>query len=129
MSEEGLARMQQTMELARYAPLLLDLGLTDSTVSLGDPRTSNVLLLHLDGRKFKQKVEGGGDIEIKAKWNDRLLVLERKVSGGGKVTEWYTRSEDGRQLIVQVRVKGGRIPRAIEFRRVYDRAEGQPPGS
>jgi hypothetical protein len=129
VSEEGLARMRQTIDLAQQGPRLLQVGLTDTTVSLGDPATSNVLVLHLSGRKVKQEVEGGGDIESKAQWKDGRLVIKRQVSGGGKVTESYTRSEDGRRLFVHVRVEGGRMPRALEFRRVYDRAEAQPPGS
>ena len=66
-----------------------------------------------------QKVEGGGDIEIKGRWQGNDFVVERKVSGGGKVTEDYLRSQDGKQLYVIVKFEGGR-GRSIEFRRVYD---------
>src|SRR5437762_2683688 len=41
--------------------------------------------------------------------------------GGGKVTEDYLRSQDGKQLYVIVKFEGGR-GRSIEFRRVYDGA-------
>jgi hypothetical protein len=46
-------------------------------------------------------------------------VVERTVSGGGKVVEDYLRSQDGKQLYVIVRFEGGG-GRSIEFRRVYD---------
>src|SRR6266576_2159626 len=74
-----------------------------------------------DRRKLKQSVEGGGDVEIKAHWQGNDFVVERKVSGGGKVTEDYLRSQDGKQLYVIVKFEGGR-GRSIEFRRVYDGA-------
>jgi len=65
--------------------------------------------------------EGGGDVEIKGRWQGNDFVVERKVSGDGKVTEDYLRSQDGTQLYVIVKFEGGR-GRSIEFRRVYDGA-------
>jgi len=46
-------------------------------------------------------------------------VVTQKVEGGGKVTEDYLRSQDGKHLFVIVKSEGGR-GRSIEFRRVYD---------
>ena len=80
--------------------------------------TYNALLVYSDGRKLKQQVEGGGDVEIKGRWQGYDFVLERKVSGGGKVTEDYLKSQDGKQLYVIVSVDG--LRRQLEFRRVYD---------
>src|SRR5207245_2540991 len=68
---------------------------------------------------------GGGDVQIKAQWQGNDLVVERKVSGGGKVTEDYLRSQDGKQLYVIVSFDGGR-GRTIDFRRVYDAAASAP---
>jgi hypothetical protein len=62
---------------------------------------------------------GGGDVEIKARWQGNDFVVERKVSGGGKVTEDYLRSQDGKQLFVIVSVENGR-GRSMDFRRVYE---------
>jgi len=50
-------------------------------------------------------------------------VVERKVSGGGKVTEDYLRSQDGKQLYVIVNVEGNH-GRSFTFRRIYDMAGG-----
>src|SRR2546423_5125916 len=54
----------------------------------------------------------------------RRVARERKVSGGGKVTEDYLRSQDGKQLYVIVKFEGGR-GRSLEFRRVYDGVAGK----
>jgi hypothetical protein len=120
MSDDARARMRQTMHLAFDAPQTLTISETDSTVMLA-PDSLNGLLLHSNGHKLKQKVEGGGDIETKARWHESALVVERSVSGGGKVVEEYRRSQDGKQLYVIVDFTGMR-GRSIEFRRVYDPA-------
>ncbi|HVH69476.1 MAG TPA: hypothetical protein VM716_16545 [Gemmatimonadales bacterium] len=91
---------------------------SDSTVTL-TPESDSALVLSSDGRKIKQKVDGGGDIEIKGRWQGNDFVVERKVSGAGKVTEDYLLSQDKKQLFVIVNVQGPR-GRDIEFRRVYD---------
>ena len=119
MSDEQRARMRQTMQLALQAPSTLTVAATDSTFLL-TADTGAALLLYSDGHKFKQPVEGGGDIEIKGRWQGYDFVVERKVSGGGKVTEDYLRSQDGKQLYVIVSVEG--LRRSLEFRRVYDAA-------
>src|SRR6266700_5717903 len=123
MSDEQRQRMRQTMQLVFDAPPALTIAETDSSVAFASD-TGPALVLHGDGRKVTQKVEGGGDVEIKGRWLGNDFVVERKVSGGGKVTEDYLRSQDGKQLFVIVKFEGGR-GRSIEFRRVYDGAASQ----
>lgn len=120
MSDETRNRMRQTMHLVFHAPNVLTLSETDSTVTLAADSV-DTLTLWSNGRKLKQKIEGGGDIETKAHWQGNDLVVERAVSGGGKVTEDYLRSQDGKQLYVIVSFTGMR-GRSIQFRRVYDSA-------
>src|SRR5207302_2746074 len=88
MSDEQRARMRQTSQLAFQAPPSLVIAETDSTVGF-TPDSGAALVLYADGRKLKQTVDGGGDVEIKARWQGNDFVVERKVSGGGKVTEDY----------------------------------------
>ena len=64
----------------------------------------------------------GGDIEIKGRWQGNDFVVERKVSGGRKVTEDYLRSQDGKQLYVIVKFEGrtrplDRVPACVRRRR------------
>jgi len=120
MSDEQRQRMHQTTPLVFEAPPALTIAETDSSVAVRSD-TGAALVLYNDGRKVTQKVEGGGDIEIKGRWQGNDFVVERKVSGGGEVTEDYLRSQDGKQLYVIVKFEGGR-GRSIEFRRVYDGA-------
>lgn len=123
MDEAARARMRQTMHLAFDPPRALTIRATDSTVILAEDSTDTLTLR--DGQKLKQKVAGGGDIEDRARWQGGDLVLDRTVSGGGKVVEDFLRSQDGKQLYVIVSVTGMR-GRSIEFRRVYDSAPTDP---
>jgi len=120
MSDEQRQRMHQTMQLVFDAPPALVIVETDSSLAFGSD-SGAAMVLHDDGRKVTQIVDGGGDVEIKGHWQGSDFVVERKVSGGGKVTEDYLRSQDGKQLYVIVKFEGGR-GRSIEFRRVYDGA-------
>jgi hypothetical protein len=136
----GVARGQRgTMQLASTAPLLLRIGLTDSTVFLSGtdsvtmrprmPDSTAVpmtivrrdsVLLSLGGKKVKHEYEGN-EIELSARMDGGRLVVERKVSGGGKVTETYFRSREGK-LFVIVKVEISALPKPVEFRRIYDPA-------
>ena len=118
MSDEQRQRMHQTMQLVFDAPPALVIVETDSSLAFGSD-SGAAMVLHDDGRKVTQIVDGGGDVEIKGHWQGSDFVVERKVSGGGKVTEDYLRSQDGKQLYVIVKFEGGR-GRSLEFRRVYD---------
>ncbi len=120
LSDEQRQRMHQTMQLAFDAPAALTIAETDSSVAFALDGNAP-LVLYSDGRKVTQKVEGGGDVETRGRWQGNDFVVERKVSGGGKVMEDYLRSQDGKQLYVIVGFEGRR-GRSIEFRRVYDGA-------
>jgi hypothetical protein len=119
MTDDQRRRMRQTQQLALHAPRTLAIAETDSTVTLtGDDAPA--LVVTGDGRALRQKVDSGGDVEVKGRWQGNDFVLERRVSGGGRVSEDYQRSPDGKQLFVIVGVDLER--RTFAFRRVYDAA-------
>ncbi len=122
MSEKDRQRMRQTMQLAFDAPPALTIVETDSTMAFA-PDTGDVLLLFSNGKKLRHKAtwDGEGDVDIKGYWRDGDFIVERRVSGGGKVTEDYLRSQNHKQLFVIVTYDGGRGGgREIAFRRIYD---------
>ena len=121
-SDEQRARMRQTRDLAFTAPATLEITAGDSSVTLA--ADGDKLALTTDGRKVRREpqAEGDGAVDIKAHWQGKDLIVERSVSGGGKISEDYMRSIDGKQLYVIVNFDGGR-GRSITFRRIYDPAE------
>jgi hypothetical protein len=115
-SETTREQMRQVMQAARTLLIVQhanDLSITDDE--------GRVVTLKPDGNKVKEQ-QGGGNLERKTKWDGRSLVTEMKLEGGTKVTQTYTKVDEGLQLIVSTKVEGGRIPRAMEFKRVYDQA-------
>lgn len=121
MSDEQRARMRQTMDLVYTAPASLVIVAADTSVTL--VAEGDTLVLPTNGRKIRREAarEGEGAVDIKGRWQGNDLVVERSVSGGGKVTEDYLRSADGKQLFVIVSYDGG--GRSISFRRIYDPAQ------
>jgi hypothetical protein len=118
MSEQQRVRMRQTMQLVFTAPASLAIVTTDSTLTLD--ADGDTLVLPTSGRKVRREptVQGEGAVDIKGHWQGNDFVVERSVSGGGKVTEDYLRSTDGQQLFVLVTFEAGR--REVTFRRIYD---------
>jgi len=54
-------------------------------------------------------------VELRAKWSEDGLVLERGVAEGGSSVEVFSRAPDSRRLVVTTELPGGRT-----IRRVYD---------
>jgi hypothetical protein len=143
MDAQEIARRRQrtalTIDLAQDASSDLDVQVTPGAVRFITHGTLDTLDLKTDGGKKKANVPGRGDdddvqVITRARWSEGWLVVSRDVDGGGKITETYVRSSDGRHLRVVVRLElpqfgSGRDrdegrSRAIEFRRVYDAATG-----
>jgi hypothetical protein len=120
LTDQQRQRLRQTMRLVFEAPRALALTQTDSTVGFATD-TGAVFLVPSNGRKVKQEAvhDGDGDVTIKGRWQGNDFVVERAVSGGGKVNEDYLLSSDGKQLFVIVNFDSGR-GRAVTFRRIYD---------
>jgi hypothetical protein len=82
------------------------------------------MTLTADGKTTKSDV-GALKVETKVKWDEAVLVVERKFEGGVKVTDRYWVTESPRQLVIASRIEGGRMSgdRARALQRVYDRAD------
>jgi hypothetical protein len=99
---------------------------TDSTVAF-ESEGGSPLVLHPDGRKADQMVRGIGKVELKARWKDDRLIVERKLESGLKLEQSYERSQDGKRLLLKVELSGGSLPDFIELRRIYEVARGTQP--
>jgi len=119
LDEKGLTRIHQTLELVRDPPLRLWIGADGGTINLRN-RSGDEMTLYTDGSRFREVVEEGGDVETRAYWKGESLIIERKVDGGGKITETYGLGLDGTRLLSFVEVSG--LTQPLAFTRQYQTA-------
>ena len=110
----------------RKAPPLLGIQATENDVMLvHDPDPSKGLIYRYttDNKKTKMATPAG-ELEIKVKWDKRVLQREVQSKESLKVVEKYTVSADGKQLTVTVETSNimVRMPK-VEIKRVYDRIQ------
>jgi hypothetical protein len=95
----------------------------DTTVTISDAG-GQMQPLATDGRKVKETLLSGAELETQARWKDGRLTIDRKQSKVGSVREVYFVDVASRKLILEIRLTSKSLPRALEFRRVYDPATG-----
>ncbi|HXQ29645.1 MAG TPA: hypothetical protein VN848_10280 [Gemmatimonadales bacterium] len=118
LTDQERVRMRQTLQLALDAPSMLTITQSDSTVELtGD--TAAALVVRTDGIRQVMHVRGAADVELRGSWQGHDFSVQRKVAGGGTVTEDYFHAPDGAQLYVVVGFDGAG-GRSVMFRRIYD---------
>jgi len=117
---ERRERMQVGVAILLQNSVAFKVEETDSTLTLtgaeGITRT-----FYVDGQERELRIEGLGNVQVKARWRGEKLVIERNLQGGAKITEEFELTADGRQLVVKMKISGGQ--RGLEFRRVYDAAD------
>jgi hypothetical protein len=118
--EKGLARLRQTLALARKAPARVEIDSSGRTVKFTDLQGFETTLA-IDGRKIRESVFDGGDVSTKARWSKETLVIERQVDGGGRVIERYTLGLGGIRLLSFVEVRS--VLQPLDFTRQFVRAE------
>ncbi len=121
INEKDLARIKQTLDLGRHSAVRVRI----------DPDSGLFTRIDADGSTEQWKIGGGtatepavdgGAIKTRVRWKGDALIVERKVDGGGKVTESFGLGLDGSRLIDFVEVLLGPVP--TTFTRQYVRDEG-----
>jgi len=112
--------MRDTLRGLAVAPPLLIIAQRESEVTITDA-DGHAQVLRPDGRRVKEKLPEGADLERVTKWTGGTLVTETKSRAGLKITEAYSR-RDGPSLVVTVRLESRRLGHPVEIRRVYDGA-------
>jgi len=118
MTDKELERIRQTLALARKAPATIEIDAEGRSVKLTD-RLGFETTLAIDGRRSCESVYDGSEICTRASWSDETLVIERRVDGGGRVTERYTLGLGGIRLLSFVQVDG--LLQPLEFTRQFER--------
>ncbi len=126
LGREELARFNAHLRMFRTAPPLLGIQATPKDVRLvydPDPAKGLTYKYTTDNKKLTQPTDAG-PVDIKVKWNGKVLRREIETSESLKVVEDYTVSADGKQLTVTVKTSNimVRMP-DVEIKRVYDRVQ------
>jgi len=72
-------------------------------------------------QRMREELGQGGPAEIVTQWKGDKLVTERFLDGGGTYTESFELNKKTARLTLQMSFRAGRMPRAIESTRIYDR--------
>lgn len=126
LGREELQRFNAHLAMFRQAPPLLGIKATDTEVVLAydpDPAKGPVFKHTTDNKKSTMATPAG-PVEMRAKWNGKVLHREIETKETLKVVEEYTVSADGKQLTVTVKTSSimVRMP-PVEIARVYDRVQ------
>jgi hypothetical protein len=125
-NSEELAKVREAMRLATLIPDRLTIVRSENGFIVTDDDGASLKLMP-DGKTAKSE-SGALKIETKAKWDEAVLVVERKFEGGVKATDRYWVTEAPRQLVVASKVEAGRMAgdRARAHQRVYDLSTTSP---
>lgn len=126
LGREELQRFNMHLAMFRQAPPLLGIKATDKEVVLlydPDPAKGPVFKHTTDNKKSTLATQAG-PVEIRAKWNGKVLRREIETRESLKVVEDYTVSADGKQLTVTVKTSNIMVRmQNVEITRVYDRVQ------
>jgi len=73
------------------------------------------------GQRMREELGQGGPAEIVTRWKGDKLITERFLDSGGTYSESFELNRKTGRLTLQMSFKAGRMPRAIEASRVYER--------
>jgi len=126
LGREELQRFNAHLTMFRTAPPLLGIQATAKDVLLAydpDPAKGLMFKYNTDNKKSVMTTPAG-PVDIKVKWNGKVLRREMETKESLKVVEDYTVSADGKQLVVTVDTSNimVRMPK-VEIKRVYDRIQ------
>jgi hypothetical protein len=124
---EEMAKLRESMRLATLIPERLTIVKSYNGFTVTD-NDGVSFTLTADGKSIKSDA-GAVKVETKVKWDEAVLVVERKFDGGVKATDRYWVTEAPRQLVIASKVENSRMgaDHAIALQRVYDFAETHVP--
>ena len=126
LGKEELQRFNTHLAMFRKASPLLGVQLTAKDVVLAfdpDPSKGMTYKYTTDGKKTVMPTPGG-PVDVKVKWNGKVLRREIESKESLKVVEEYTPSADGKQLTVTVETTNIMVRMVkTEIKRVYDRVQ------
>ena len=72
-----------------------------------------------DGRRERRDTDDGSTVEVRTRWKKRRIVTVIETERAGKIIESYELVQGNEQMVVTVRIEGGRMG-GLKVRYVYD---------
>jgi hypothetical protein len=120
LSNEEQTRLDELTAAVRYPPTVLTISQTASAVTFTDEQ-GRALTFMTDGKKEKTTL-GGSQLETTTKWEGPLLVSDRDLGKGRKMTSTYSIVPTTKQLLVRVEFeRSPGQPGPFEIKQVYNR--------
>jgi hypothetical protein len=74
-----------------------------------------------DGGKLRDEDSQGGAAAVETKWKGDKLVTERVLDRRITIKETFSVDRKSKELVVELEMRGERLARPLQMRRVYDR--------
>jgi hypothetical protein len=111
------------LESLAAAPDELTIEVESGEVHVTAAEAGRVRIFYLDGQTHIRQTPNGSELETKAQWNGRELVVEEDAGDGDKVHEVYVLGSDPGTLVFVFQLKLHQLEEPIEIRTVYDRSD------
>jgi hypothetical protein len=115
--------MERLLESLSAAPDELTIDVASPEVHVTAAEAGSVRIFYLDGQTHMRQTPSGSELETRAQWNGRELLVEQDAGDGDTVNETYALGPDPSVLVVVFRLKLDRLEEPIVIRSVYDRAD------
>ncbi len=113
--------MERLLESLSAAADELTIEVAPGEVHVAAAGAGRVRIFYLDGEKHIRQTPSGSELETRAQWDGRQLVVEQDGGDGDTVNEVYALDSDPSVLVVVFRLKLDRLEEPIVIRTVYDR--------
>jgi len=108
------------MRLSREGGQRLAIAETDSTVIMITGRRN--LTYYVDERQVEGTINGGVEVEVKAKWDNDKFKVATKASDNVRITQEFALDDDSGRLKVKTKLSNSRMEQNVTLERVYDPA-------
>ena len=85
--------------------------------------------VYTDGRDLATTVQSTANLAQQqlmfAAWEEDALVIETNTNSGAKILEYYRLDTDKQRLLVDVSIDSSKMPRVLEYQRVYRRPDAE----
>jgi len=118
-----LRNMERLLDSLSAAPDELTIEVASGEVHVTAAEAGRVHIFYLDGQTHKRETPNGSELETRAQWNGRQLLVEEDAGDGDTVNEVYALGADPSTLVVVFRLKLHQLEEPIVIRSVYDRSD------